>query len=473
MNFFYEAVDQTGNAVVGKIEAINEAEVQQKLTQLGYRIQALAPVQNAPLAPVEEPILPHLVTAGTVTRRPILDSEQVAESGLPPIYTPARAERVGSITMAGNAARVAARIGQVKAAPARTGHIAVPPMAAPAAPQTSTLGGVKTRDLMFFFEQLSSLVNSGITIHAALDNLAPRTPNANLARTAREMAEHARQGGRVSDVMERYPHIYHEHIVGMVRAGELGGFLEIALAEIAENFRQNIALYRYSWIPKVMAFQALLVLAIAQPLFPNLFPNADIRLFLMLAARNLVIAGALLVAISFGSRRLQWPRYRRFRDEWSLRLPAFGNLQRQTAIATFLRVLKRLFQAGVSPSAAWEGAMQTATNSVIRERLAQSNVMMQQGASLPDAFAATGLFNNAIEQMIVTGHESGQVVEMLDQASGYYQQQAEDAVGKARFTMLRMGIIAMLVLGGGSLIWMTYSYFHGILDWVNSYFGEP
>jgi hypothetical protein len=64
------------------------------------------------------------------------------------------------------------------------------------------------------------------------------------------------------------------------------------------------------------------------------------------------------------------------------------------------------------------------------------------------------------------------MVEMLDQAGNYYQEQTNEATTRARFMMLRLGINAMLILGGIAVCWMTYSYFHGIFDWVNRFFGE-
>ncbi|HZT42380.1 MAG TPA: type II secretion system F family protein [Chthonomonadaceae bacterium] len=497
MNFFYEAIDSTGNSVVGKIEAANETEVQSKLAQMGYRVQSVAASQVVP--PVPPPVLPSLpetapqviesispvhpvivpsgspgpsypAPAGQVVRTPILNS-QVTMNGQAPsmqaspaIATPPREIE---ITMAGNAARVAGRY-----APVRTRRQpAAMPVAAPPK-SASTLGGVRTRDLFFFFQQLASLVHSGITIHAALDNLAARTPNANLARTAREMADAARGGGRISDVMEHYPNIYHEHIVGIVRAGEMGGFLEIALAEIAENFERNIALYRGSWIPKLLAVQSLLVLAIGEPLFPTLFPYADYKGFALLLLRNLLIALFIYLAARYAGKKLQTPQYRRKRDEMSLRLPAFGELQRQVAITAFLKMLKRLYQAGIGPAEAWEGAASTAANSAIRARLSEAGVLVRQGATIPDAFAATGLFNDSVEQLIVTGQQSGQMVEMLDQAGNYYQEQTNEATTRARFMMFRLGILAVLVLGGGAFLWMTYSYFHGIMTWVDTFFKE-
>lgn len=506
MNYFYEAIDAAGESVLGKIDGIDEFDVQSKLAAQGLQVQSLA-INNSVL--VAEPIRRALedeepaaagertlalaapAYAGTADTSPVLDPRRTsmpvsrarpvpappAAYAAPPVAAPPVAlpsvriatepvrsaplpvaQRSGGITLSGDAARVVP-------APARPG-------AAPsaAAPQTYAMAGVSTRNLMFFFQQLAALVKSGVSVYNALDTVSTRTGSAGLKRVAREMAERARTGGAISGVMAQYPGIFPEHVVGLTRAGELGGFLEIALSEIAQGYERNIALYRSAWIPKAMALQAFIGLPLVQPLFPTVFPNADFGLYLKLVLlRNMPIAAALLGAVYFGSRMLQRPEHRRLRDRWSLKLPPFGDLQRQAAIATFLGTLKRLYQAGVSPSYAWEGAMNTAGNLAIRDQLTASANLIARGASLPDAFQATGLFNNQIEHLVMTGHESGQVVEMLDQAERYYQEQVQEKTAKAKFAMLRLGVLAMLVFGGATVCWMMYSYFHGIFAFADSF----
>jgi type IV pilus assembly protein PilC len=464
MNYFYEAVDESGKVVLGRIDAADEAEVHRKLQQLGYRPQAVAPHPaganslSAVAAPSQAPLQGVTLGAGSVAVGTARTAGQsLAQSG--------SVARSGGITMAGNAAKVVAKNSLQRAAPSR-----LQPATAPANPNASNLGGVSTRDLMFFFQQLSSLAKSGISLYAALENLAARTHNRNLARTAAEMAEKARTGGRISDVMEHYPRIYPPHIIGMIRAGELGGFLDIALSEMAHNYEQNIALYRGSWIPKLMATQAFFMFALVQPISPTLFPNAQFGTYILYVLRNLVISGALYGLIRMGARHIQLPAFRRLRDKLALRMPPFGDLQRQAALAAFIRMLRRLYHAGVAPIHAWEGAMNTATNVVIRDKLADSYVLMEQGASLPDAFTATGLFTNSVENLILTGHQSGEVVESLDKSAEYYQGQVAEAFKKSQFMMLRFGVLAMLILGGFSLIWLVQHYFSGIFQYVDDNF---
>ncbi len=497
MNFLFEAVDETGLPVFGKIEASNAVEAERQLQTRGLRAQSVAPAAVTQetttymppmggrttamprsgaaaaydLPAVQDrvnsaPEMQELTVIGTVTNIP----RPLPLSLTPEVNTVAQQPaRVTNITLTGNAARV-----QAKVRPSAN----VPPYGEAARPEVqagSTLGGVKTKELMAFFRQLSSLVHSGITLFGALDNLAARTPNANLAHSVRDMAQSARNGQLVSDVMARYPRIFEEHIVGLMRAGEMGGFVEIALAEIAETYNATIELARHARVPLMMAVQAFLILPFVIPLFPILFSSMDIHANLMTYLKvvlliSLPISLAMLGAIVVGLRTLQLPKYRHLRDKWALRVPGLGKLQREIAVRTFLRMIRRLYAAGVSPMYAWEGAMNTAVNVVLREQFQQAYGVMQSGASLADAFLATGLFANQVEQLVITGQQSGQVVEMLDQATMIYEHRVDEATGKTRYMMMRAGVMCMIVFGGLAMIWMAKSYFEGVFHFVDTNF---
>ncbi len=512
MNFFYEAIDTNGETVVGKVDATNEADAHRRLRQRGFDPQSIAAapdanqaaapprltvseelmpmdlnstqmlsvqsagsalpllhVQSAPtLEPIAQPTLnaqpsPMLDTIAQTS--PMLDTTAKSASAALPVT---HSNKIGNITLAGNAARTGAKITLQQPSPNGLRVVQGGPQV-----QVSKRGGASTKDQLLFFQQLASLVRGGISIYSALENLAPRTANKNLRETALEMAETARRGSSISDVMAQNPNLFPDHVTAMVKAGELGGFLEIALEEVATSIEQNIALYRWAWVPKLMAGQALFVVALAQPLFPIVFPDAEFGRYLTLVLlRNIPLALLLMGAISIFNKKLQTPRYRRFRDNMSLKTRPFGELQRKTAITNFVRTLRRMFHAGINPIQAWECAMNTSSNIVIREKLGDSYWLMQQGASLPEAFAASGLFTNSVDQLIMTGHHSGEIVESLDKIAQYYDQEVQQATRKSQFMIFRIGMLAMIILGGGALIWMAHTYFSGIFDYVDKMFPQ-
>ena len=475
MNFFYEAVDAAGKTVLGRMDANNELEVRRALQLEGYAPKAVAENHNitgvqaayqqtAMPPPVQRSINP------SHTSTPNVAATYSGNGTLQAVNPPAI--RNSNVVFAGNAAKI---VPQTRTLTAHT------PIFTPLPADAYTLGGVNDRERMGFFQQLASLVKSGISIYSALDNLAVRTPNQNLAKTAKEMADAARTGSPVSGVMAKYPNIYEEHIVGMVRAGEMGGFLEIALAEIAHDYEENIALFKHGWIPKLMAMQAFFALILVIPLMQNILHvgaggelnfGKNFLNYLLIEAILLPLGGVVIFALKWGWKRIQNHDLRRLRDTWTLKMPPFGDLHRKAALAAFVRVLRKLYHAGVAPIHAWECAMNTSSNVIIREKLATSYGLMQTGASLPDAFTATGLFANEMENLLITGHHSGEVVESLDRVADYYQEEVAQAQSKSKFAMLRLGVFALLVLGGAAICWLAKSYFAGMFTFVDKMFPE-
>lgn len=324
-----------------------------------------------------------------------------------------------------------------------------------------------------FYRQFAALVRSGISFYQALENLAPRTADPLLRQAAQEMAEAARGGEPISTVMEQYPDGFAPHVIGTMRAAELGGFVPIALDQIAQDFEQEIAFYKGAWLAQTVAWQAVFALAIGQPLFPNLFPHFQPTVYLKFVLfRNLPIAFALFMLSKGFVAWLNRPSNRERKDAWALRAPVFGDLARQRSLFAFIDMLRRLYTSGIDPTTAWEGAMNVAPNAAIRKRLQQSATMMRSDVPLHEAFTATHLFANETEQLLATGVVSGQVVEMMDRIADYYHNNVDQAFRGSRFTMFRIGFLVMLIVGGALLILLTKTYFDSVFAFPHWFMPE-
>jgi len=372
-------------------------------------------------------------------------------------------------------AAVAARLTQMgfraQSVVAAPGQAAAAPPQAAVRKSASGLPRASAREMALFFRQFAALARAGITLYQALEHLAGQTQEPALREAARQMAEAARTGGRVSDVMERHPRLFPEHATATVRAGELGGFLEVVLDEIALDYEQELAFYKGLAVPEWMILQSVFAIAVAQAMFPALFPPPpNFPLFLQrVFLRNVPIALLVLLAGRCLWLRLQDPSRRRLRDSLALRIPVFGELARQKSLASFIRTLRRLHAAGLGPISAWEGAMNVAANGVIRQRLNEAHALIRQNVPLHTAFAATGLFATEAEQLLATGMVSGQMVDMLDRVAAYYQDNVDRAFSTARFWMFRIASSLFLALSGAVLIVLVKSYFDSVFRFTEGW----
>lgn len=331
-------------------------------------------------------------------------------------------------------------------------------------------GAAGPADKALFFRQFASLARAGISPYGALEDLTNRLDNPALRSASADMRDSVHGGQTVSEAMLGHPRLFPAHVVATMHAGEVGGFLEIALDEIALEYEQEQAFYKGTWLPKSLVIQELFAIALAQPLFPNLFPNNEPALYLKLAfLRNVPIAIAILLAARWLWRKLHTPGMSDRRDRWTLGIPVFGDLSRQRSLAAFIRMLRRLYAAGLMPINAWEGAANVVPNGVLRRRLADAREMMQQGVPLHEAFRATGLFASEAEQLIATGVMAGEVIEMLDRIAEYYQNNVQRAIDSSRFWMFRLAISLFLALSGLVLILLMKTYFESLFKFTEGW----
>lgn len=333
-----------------------------------------------------------------------------------------------------------------------------------------------------FFRQLASLLRAGNTPLVALNQIAnqPSMPAA-LQAVARAMLDNAHLGQPLSQAMEMFPRLFAPHIVGMFRAGELGGSLDLICDEIATHYEQEHALWRRLWIPRLLLLNGLGMLALVLPLFPAFYTGmarGDASFFyqrylLLLTTRSLPLLGGIVLATWALWWWIDLPSNRRWKDALALRLPVFGSLHRQRALSAFLRTLHRLFAAGVPALSAWEAAAPSAGNTFIRQKLLEALPILQKGQGIDQALHATQLFDWETISLVSAGQQSGEIVAMLDRVANYHEQTLRERYQRAAFALIRLGCLGSLLLGGAALLWMVHSYFSGMFRFVDEFFSTP
>ncbi len=352
--------------------------------------------------------------------------------------------------------------------------------AAPQTPLTAkgfTLSSVKPEDLGVFFRQLASLAHAGFTPSAAMADLGPRTKNRKLGDAALSIAAETARGASLAAGMARFPGLFPEYVVGLVAAGEQGGFLPFAFEEAALGAEQDAALRGNLWVIRLLNWQSLWTVLIAQPLLmalPNIFSSGDIAGgFLSLGKQFLLLwlpLGLLAHALSLGFGWLwRQPFATRFRDRFALSVPAMARLAKMRGIAAFTRVLRRLLLSGVSAEPAFVGAARAVPNSVLRDRLLAASAIVRRGGGLDEAIQAAGLLGHDPVQMLVTGQKTGQFAEMLDRVTAYYQEEAGRAIDAAKESLKRVTMLILIVVGGYVLCAATYYIYKAVFQFAGTF----
>ncbi len=347
---------------------------------------------------------------------------------------------------------------------------------------------VSLQDLAVMSRQLSTMVNSGMTILRALYTLEAQTENKLLAATIVEVRKDVEAGLSFSDALERHPKVFNPLYVSMTRAGEAGGLLESSLLRVADQLESEASLRRQ--IKSAMVYPAV-VMSVATcvlialvtfviPVFVNVFkqfPNPNGSDSLPAITQISVDVSAIFtkwyfvaipVVIVLVVIFLRWKSSRRGRKQWNrfcLRIPMkIGDIVQKVAVARWSRTLSALSGAGVPLLQALEVTGKTAGNVVVDEAMKSVIENVKQGGTLAEPLKKEPIFPGMVVQMVAVGEETGALDQMLARIADFYEDQVEAAV-KALTSILEP---IMIVFIGGMVGFVVISMYMPMFQVYNN-----
>ena len=324
--------------------------------------------------------------------------------------------------------------------------------------------GIGLKDVSRFTRQFSAMNQAGLPLIQCLDILSEQCENPKLAQRIRKISSDIQGGGTLAESMEKHKPVFNELYCQMVRAGEAGGILDTILnrlaeyQEAAEKLRRKVkgALTYPVLVAVVAAGAVVALLTLVVPVFANMFKDMGGQLpaptrIVMAASdflkHNLWWLIILVVGSIFALRQAinRNPKVRWWWDSLMLKLPAFGDLQRKSAVARFCRTLGTLLNSGVPIIDALTVTARTSGNVVLEAGIFRTIEAISGGQSIAEPLKATGVFPPMVIQMIAVGERTGGLSDMLTRVSDFYDQEVESAVDSLT-SMLEPLVI--VVLGG-------------------------
>ena len=330
---------------------------------------------------------------------------------------------------------------------------------------------IKTKTLMVFTRQLATLIDSGLPLLRGLNVLAKQERDAVLKKTINGLADAVQGGSTFSEGLAQSPRIFNNLYVNMVRAGEVGGVLEVVLARLAE-FQEKAQKIKNKVVAAMVYPIIVLVLAVAimtfllvfiVPKFEAIFhdmlgdkPLPTITLFVIgvsnfIKNHGLILLGVIIAVIAGYKFFARTTRGRALIDRFKLRVPLFGDLLRKTAISRFSRTLGTLVTSGVPILQALNITRETAGNSVIANAIAQVHDSVKEGESIVQPLEASAVFPPMVISMIDVGEETGQLPEMLLKIAEVYDDEVDNSVS-ALTSMLEPVMIVFLAMVVGTIV---------------------
>lgn len=295
------------------------------------------------------------------------------------------------------------------------------------------VGRVPAQLLATTMGQLADLLAAGVPVLRALEVLRRQTSHAALREVLAQVHRRVEDGATLAEAMARFPRVFGDMAISMVRAGSEGGFLEDALARVAafteaqEDLKsRTVGAVAYPMFLACVGTTVVLVLLIFfVPKFESIFATMRQRGQLPILTEWLLAASALawkvgpwaLVAGGVGGwffwRWLRTDQGRTARDLVKLRLPVAGKIFRNLAVARFCRVLGTLLHNGVSILRSLEISSDAAGNRILAVAIRKATETISAGKTLAAPLAACGYFPPTVVEMISVAEESNTLEKVL------------------------------------------------------------
>jgi len=312
--------------------------------------------------------------------------------------------------------------------------------------QITVFQSIKLRDLTIFYRQFATMVNAGLTLVSSLDILTEQVENKALSDNIKVVKSDVEAGSTLADAMVKYPRVFSELYISMIRAGEIGGVLDDILLKIADLLEKDFALRQKiktamsypSFVAGAAVLMSIFMLTFILPQFVGVFAQfggelpALTQFFVTLTYLFnkywyiFFTVFAALVAVLLAYKKT--PNGKLNFDKFRLSAPVFGEINRKGAIARFTRILGTLIKSGVPILEALQVSSNAIGNLVISSAVLGAKTKIKEGQSISGPLAASGVFPPMVTQMIMVGEESGELEEMLVNVAKFYDEEVDRSV---------------------------------------------
>ena len=345
-----------------------------------------------------------------------------------------------------------------------------------------SFGRVSGRDLAIFCRQFATMIDAGVSLIRCLAVLEEQTGSARLRQIIREIQAAVESGETLSRSLSRWPRVFSNLFVGLVRAGEVGGVLDETLNRLATFMEENERLRRkvksaMTYPVLVLIFATGVVIGLVSfilPKFIQVFKDLGISDKLPLPTRILVqisnflttryyilIGGIILfiVAITqYGRTRIG----RRHTDWLKLKVPVFGKLNHKICIARFSRTLSTLLTSGVPILQALETVAGAVDNEIISDSILAARAAIREGEQIGDPLQRSGMFPPMVVQMVAIGEETGSLDSMLSKIADFYESEVDATLSSLTAALEPILIVVLGVIVGFIVISMFLPLVHAI-----------
>jgi type IV pilus assembly protein PilC len=254
-------------------------------------------------------------------------------------------------------------------------------------------------------------------------------------------------GNSLSKAMSKYPSVFSNLFVGLIRAGEVGGVLEESLQRLSSFLEKDVELRRkvkaaltYPILVSCVALGIVMFLTMKiVPEFAKMFKDLGLKSlpamtqmlmdFSHFMVTKFYIAAIIVAVVVVAFKMFTRTKFgRRAWDKVKLKMPVFGKLNHKVALARFSRTLATLLSSGVPILSALETVAGTVANEVISDAILDARARVREGDVISEPLRKSKMFPPMVVQMIAIGQESGALDTMLSKIADFYDGEVDAAI---------------------------------------------
>ena len=335
----------------------------------------------------------------------------------------------------------------------------------------------KTKDIVIFTRQFSTMIDAGLPLVQGLDVLAKGNDNPAMKKILLDVKEFVESGGTLAEGLGRHPKAFDQLFVNMVAAGEAGGILDIILERLAaylekmDNLKKQVKTAMI--YPAVVVAAAILVstilLVFVIPTFGEMFADFGaalpvptqmvINLSNFITGQGHLIVLGTLGVYHFTKKFLATERGKDIAHPIYLKLPVFGSIIKKVAVSRFTRTMSTMLSSGVPIIDALTICSKTSGNKVVEREVNSIKQSISEGKTIVEPLINSNIFPPMVVQMINVGEATGALDAMLGKIADFYDTEVENAVNGMKQLIEPLMILFLGTVVGGLVVAMYLPIF--------------
>ena len=339
---------------------------------------------------------------------------------------------------------------------------------------------VKSEDLVIFSKQFATMVKAGLPILQVLEMLRDQLENPTMKEIIEDIRRSLEGGVTLSKCFEKYPKLFDNVYINLIKAGEASGKLDVFLLKIVESLEKREKIKKKIkgalMYPSIMFTVAIVVSAFmlvkVVPVFAKMYDGMGIALpkstavimgmsdFLRGTGGMVLLLSIIGFIVAFRYLTTKNEKIKYLWHKQVLKLPVFGDMILKSLIARISLILGNLSAAGVNLLEALEIAKSVSNNVVVTEALENVKKGVFSGDTLTKLFLKEPLFPPTFSQLIAVGEQTGNLDEMFNSVAMYFEEEFDSAVDNMSSLIEPIMIVFMGIMIGGLMIAMYSPIFN-------------